>query len=85
MHFPLAIGAVLAASLSVASANSCAAGTAEQLGGNWYCSSVESIAYNNFGSSGTYNEVTSMEGGSCTSQEVKYSGSLAPLDKEVSP
>lgn len=84
MHFPLAVGAVLTASLATASAQACASGTAEQVGGNWYCSAVDSIAYSNFGSSGEYNEITSMEGGSCSSTPKKYNGPLAPLNDEVS-
>ncbi|KAK2767856.1 target of Sbf [Emmonsiellopsis sp. PD_33] len=84
MRGPLAVGAVLAASLSTVSAQACAAGTAQQIGGNWYCSAVDSITYTNFGSSGTYNEVTSMGGGSCSSKAKEYSGPLAPLNEEVS-
>ncbi|PGG98570.1 hypothetical protein AJ79_08823 [Helicocarpus griseus UAMH5409] len=84
MRGPLTIGAVLAASISTASAQACAAGTAQQIGGNWYCSAVNSITYTNFGSSGTYNEVTGMTGGACTSQPKEYSGPLAPLNEEVS-
>ncbi|KAL1960780.1 hypothetical protein VTO42DRAFT_6610 [Malbranchea cinnamomea] len=84
MHLSLAVGAMLAASISAVSANSCISGTAQNLGGNWYCSAVESIKYTNFGSSGTYNEITSINGGSCTSKPRSYSGPLAPLNEEHS-
>ena len=83
MQFSLAVGAVLAASLASVSANSCNNGAAINLGGNYYCSAVESIAYHNFGSEGSYQAVTSMENGVCTSETRHYSGPLAPLDDEV--
>ena len=83
MQFSLAVGAVLAASLASVSANSCTKGAATNLGGNFYCSAVESIAYNNFGSEGTDQAVTSMKDGACTSETRSYSGPLAPLDDEV--
>ncbi|ODH52483.1 hypothetical protein GX48_01263 [Paracoccidioides brasiliensis] len=84
MRASLAVGAVLAASLSSVSAQACAPGTAKEIGGNWYCSAVKSITYTNFGSEGTYNEITSMNGGACSSKPKAYSGPLAPLNKEVS-
>ncbi|EEP76627.1 predicted protein [Uncinocarpus reesii 1704] len=84
MHIKLAVGAALAASISTVSAQACSQGAAEFLGGNWYCSSVKSIAYMNFESSGSYDEVTGMDGGHCTSQKKQFSGPMAPLDGEVS-
>ncbi|WEW58511.1 target of Sbf [Emydomyces testavorans] len=84
MYLKLVIGAALAASISTVSAQACAEGSAQQLGGNWYCSAVDSIAYTNFGSSGSYNEITDMNGGKCSSKKKEFSGPLAPLDGEVS-
>lgn len=83
MHVKIAVGAALAASISTVSAQACAEGSAHQLGGNWYCSAVNSIAYTNFGGSGSYDEITGMDGGKCTSTKKNYSGPLAPLDGEV--
>ncbi|EGC47378.1 conserved hypothetical protein [Histoplasma capsulatum var. duboisii H88] len=84
MRSKLAIGAVLAASISTVSSQACDPGTAHLLGGNWYCSAVQAITYTNVGSSGTYNEIVSMNGGSCSSRPKAYSGPLAPLNEEVS-
>lgn len=83
MRASLAVGAVFAASISGASAQACAAGSAKNILGNWYCSAVDSIAYTNFGFSGTYNEITEMNGGSCKSEPKKFDGPLAPLNDEV--
>lgn len=83
MRASLAVGAAFAASISGVSAQACAAGTAKQINGNWYCSPVDSISYTNFGSSGTYDEVVSMEGGKCQTEPKAYSGPLAPLNGEV--
>ena len=52
-----------------------------ELEGNWYCNNVSAITYNNFGTSGTYDQVTDMNG--CKTKTVAYSGPLAPLDEEV--
>ncbi|EER40757.1 conserved hypothetical protein [Histoplasma capsulatum H143] len=82
MRSKLAIGAVLAASISTVSSQACDPGTAHLLGGNWYCSAVQAITYTNVGSSGTYNEIVSMNGGSCSSRPKAYSGPLAPLNEE---
>jgi hypothetical protein len=83
MRFSLTVGAAVAASVSGASAQACASGTAENILGNWYCSAVDSISYTNFGSSGTYNQVTDMAGGNCQSAPKAFSGPLAPLNDEV--
>lgn len=86
MHSLLTVGAVLAATISSVSANGCSGGTAQELGGNWYCEGapVDSLTYTNFGSSGSYNEVTGFNGGSCASAPRSYEGALAPLDDEHS-
>ncbi|KAL8684544.1 MAG: hypothetical protein Q9224_006284, partial [Gallowayella concinna] len=67
-------------------AQACAAGTAQQIGGNWYCSEVKAITYSNFPGTGTYNKITNMdsETGQCTSEKHTYSGSLAPMSEELS-
>lgn len=77
-------GAVIAATIPLAIAQACAAGSAKEIGGNWYCDAVKAITYSDFGSTGSYNKVTNMEGGNCQSEQFVYSGALAPLDGEVS-
>lgn len=64
----------------------CDAGTAINIKGNWYCSSVDSISYTNFPGTGHYNVVTYMNTstGACTTEKYVYSGSLSPLNEEVS-
>ena len=64
----------------------CAAGTAEEIAGNWYCSDVRAITYTNFPGHGSYNKITNMDAssGTCSSVRYNYSGSLAPLNEEVS-
>jgi len=65
-------------------ADLCAAGS-ELSGGNWYCQPVKAIKYSNVGHSGSYNKVTAFNSdGSCSFEPVSYSGSLSPLDEEVS-
>ncbi|PGH10080.1 hypothetical protein GX51_00347 [Blastomyces parvus] len=84
MRTTLAIGAVLAASVSAVSASTCPPGDAQEIGGNWYCTPVEAITYTNFDTSGTYNEVVSMDDGVCSSKPKEYGGPLAPFHEEVS-
>jgi hypothetical protein len=58
--------------------------TAYEIDGNWYCSAVQAIQYQNVGIPGSYNQVTGMDGsGACYQQPVAFSGPLAPLDEEV--
>ena len=83
MNRSIIAGAVVAAVISGVSAQACAAGSAKEIGGNWYCEAVKAITYSDFGSTGSYNRITGMNGGYCTSQPVDYSGALAPLDGEV--
>jgi hypothetical protein len=54
------------------------------LDGNWYCQPVQAIRYSNVGSPGSYNRITKMEDGSCSSTPNAFSGALAPFDEEVS-
>ncbi|KAL9103223.1 MAG: hypothetical protein Q9163_001710 [Psora crenata] len=67
-------------------AQACAAGSAKEILGNWYCSEVQAITYSNFPGHGYYNRVTHMdaETGECTSQTYHYSGSMSPLNEELS-
>ena len=64
----------------------CKAGTAQEINGNWYCSEVKAITYKNFPGNGSYNKVTDMNPntGQCSTEKYDYSGSLAPLNEEVS-
>jgi hypothetical protein len=47
--------------LRIANAQACAAGTAQEINGNWYCSEVDAISYANFPGTGYYNKVTYMD------------------------
>jgi len=84
LSFLETIAAVLVAA-ALAKADDCAAGSTD-IAGNWYCQAVDTIQYTGFGGSGTYNQITNMNSanGQCSSQPVSYSGSMAPLDEEVS-
>ena len=42
-------------------AQACAAGVAQEINGNWYCSKVSAITYKNFPGHGYYNKVTDMD------------------------
>lgn len=72
--------------IGIAYCQGCAPGTAEEINGNWYCSPVKAITYSNFPGSGSYNRVTYMDAdtGECLQQKHTYSGSLSPLNEEVS-
>ncbi|KAL8645303.1 MAG: hypothetical protein Q9226_007364 [Calogaya cf. arnoldii] len=87
MHkvIPAIVFAALHDAVSV-TAQACAAGTAQQIGGNWYCSEVKAITYSNFPGTGSYDKITNMDAssGQCTSEKQTYRGSLAPISEEVS-
>ncbi|TKA67081.1 hypothetical protein B0A49_06108 [Cryomyces minteri] len=85
MHNFIATGAVLAAAVSGVAADLCATGS-QQINGNWYCQAVKAITYTGVGGSGSYKKVTNMDGssGACSSSPFGYSGSMSPLDEEVS-
>ncbi|KAL8779344.1 MAG: hypothetical protein Q9213_006987 [Squamulea squamosa] len=83
------ISAIVIAALHGAvsvTAQACIAGTAQQIGGNWYCSEVKAITYSNFPGTGSYNKITNMDAstGQCISEKHSYTGSLAPLSEELS-
>lgn len=77
--------AVFAAAITGATADLCADGSTDD-GGNWYCQEVSAITYTGVGGSGSYNKVTNMDSssGACSSSPFGYSGSMSPLDEEVS-
>lgn len=54
--------------------------------GNYYCNKVNAIKYKNIGFSSSYQDVTSMDENSCacSSQPFQFSGTMAPLDEELS-
>lgn len=55
------------------------------IAGNYYCDQTSVVQYENIGSSGSYNRVTSFNSdGTCSSQPQGYSGPLAPFDEELS-
>ncbi|CAO1598210.1 target of Sbf [Xanthoria calcicola] len=82
---PAVVIAALHGAVSV-TAQACAAGTAQQIDGNWYCSEVKAITYSNFPGTGSYDKITNMDPntGQCTSEKHAYSGSLAPMSEELS-
>ncbi|ODQ51076.1 hypothetical protein SAICODRAFT_67294 [Saitoella complicata NRRL Y-17804] len=57
-----------------------------QISGNYYCDAVSAIEYQNIGFAGSYQQVTAMDTSSCTctSQTKSFSGSLAPVNEELS-
>ena len=57
-----------------------------EISGNYYCNKVDQVVYENIGFSGSYNKVTNFDTNSCScsSKPVAFSGSLSPLDEEVS-
>lgn len=73
------------ATLEGVAAQACAAGTAKEINGNWYCSEVTAITYTNFPGFGSYQMITDMDAntGECGSVRYNYSGSLSPLNEEV--
>jgi hypothetical protein len=85
----LAAGAVFAAGISGvvgSTSEALCGGSAQQLGGNYYCKAVKAITYTHVGHPGSYNEVTMMDPttGQCASTPTKFHGHLAPLCDEVS-
>ncbi|EME44273.1 hypothetical protein DOTSEDRAFT_71938 [Dothistroma septosporum NZE10] len=80
MKYLYTAAALLAAT---ASADLCTHGSTDD-DGNYYCQKVEAITYAGVGGEGTYNKVTSMADGACTSSPFGYNGSLSPLDEELS-
>ncbi|SMQ51106.1 unnamed protein product [Zymoseptoria tritici ST99CH_3D7] len=74
--------ALLAATVS---ADLCQEGV-EDTNGNFFCQKVNAITYTGVGHDGSYNKITSMDPttGACSSAPYGYSGSLSPLDEEVS-
>ncbi|KAL1303661.1 hypothetical protein AAFC00_007016 [Neodothiora populina] len=81
----LTAGAVLAATFTGVVADLCEHGSTDD-GGNWYCQEVKAVTYTGLSGSGSYNKVTSMDSTSstCSSSPFGYSGSMSPLDEEVS-
>lgn len=86
MRSLIAAGAALFLSFHGVAAQACAQGTAKEINGNWYCSPVKAITYTNFPGTGSYDKITNMDAksGQCSSTRYEYSGSLAPLNEEVS-
>ncbi|GKT43113.1 PGA52-like protein [Colletotrichum spaethianum] len=77
---------VMLASAAVGQAIQQCSGTAKEEGGNWWCGAVDQILYSNVGHPGTYKAVNYMGGdGSCTFEDVAFSGPLAPFNEELVP
>ncbi|KAF4469995.1 hypothetical protein FALBO_3108 [Fusarium albosuccineum] len=76
---------LLASAASVSALTQQCSGTALEEGGNWFCGAVKQILYEGFAGSGTYKAVTNMgKDGQCDSEDIPYSGPLAPLDEDLS-
>lgn len=87
-QFASAAAALLYATTAYASVEErdlCADGSTDD-NGNWYCQAVQAITYTGVGGDGKYNRVTSMDSnsGTCGSTPFGYSGTMSPLDEEVS-
>ncbi|EMC95364.1 hypothetical protein BAUCODRAFT_72229 [Baudoinia panamericana UAMH 10762] len=78
--------AALLATAAVADKRDLCSDGSVDVGGNWYCQAVEAITYTGVGGSGSYNQITNMDSttGNCASTPFGYSGSMSPLDEEVS-
>ena len=70
MHPHSVVGAAVIAAFTLllarngitpANAQACAAGSAQEISGNWYCSEVNAISYTNFPGTGYYSKVTDMD------------------------
>ncbi|KAF4784673.1 hypothetical protein HER10_EVM0011047 [Colletotrichum scovillei] len=77
---------LMLASAAVTQAIQQCSGTAKEEGGNWFCGAVDQILYSNVGHPGTYKAVNHMgDDGSCTFEDVAFSGPLAPFNEELMP
>ena len=75
--------AVLASAGLVAAVRQCT-GTAYEEGGNWFCSSVNQIVYENFKSDGSYQEVSLMgSSGECNKADKGFNGPFGALSEDV--
>ncbi|KAF9869603.1 hypothetical protein CkaCkLH20_12900 [Colletotrichum karsti] len=78
--------AVLLASAGLGQALQQCSGTSKNEGGNWWCGLVNQILYSNVGHPGTYKAVSNMaDDGSCSFEDVAFSGPLAPFNEELTP
>ncbi|KAK4897797.1 target of Sbf [Elasticomyces elasticus] len=84
MKYIITAAALLAATVVADKRDLCSDGSTDD-GGNWYCQEVEAITYTGVGGKGSFNKVTSMDSsGTCGSSPFDYSGSMSPLDQELS-
>ncbi|KAK5727936.1 target of Sbf [Elasticomyces elasticus] len=84
MKYIFTAAALLAATVVADKRDLCANGSTDD-NNNWYCQEVEAITYTGVGGKGSFNKVTSMDStGSCSSSPFDYSGSMSPLDQELS-
>ncbi|KAK4998946.1 target of Sbf [Elasticomyces elasticus] len=86
MRYLLTAAALIAATLPASFADHCSEGSSQDALGNWYCQPVKAITYTGVGGKGSYNKITNMDStsGKCSSFAYGYSGSMSPLDEEVS-
>jgi hypothetical protein len=84
MKLLFATATIAATAVAGALAQACAAGSAYNQNGNWYCQAVNAISYTNFGTPGQYDKVTSFnDNGKCSSVSTDYAGGISPMDEEV--
>lgn len=84
MKLLFATATIVATAVAGAWAQACAAGSAYNQNGNWYCQAVNAISYTNFGTPGKYEKVTSFnDNGKCSSVSTAYAGGISPMDEEV--
>ncbi|KAK2060310.1 hypothetical protein LY76DRAFT_419068 [Colletotrichum caudatum] len=77
---------VMLASAAIGQALQQCSGVAKNEGGNWWCGAIDQILYSNVGHPGTYKAVSNMaDDGSCTFEDVPFSGPLAPFNEELVP
>lgn len=71
---------------ALVSTSTVVADSCQYISGNYYCNAVSAIQYQNIGFAGSYNDVTEMDESSCvcSSSTKAFSGTLSPLDEELS-
>jgi hypothetical protein len=84
MYFTMVTAAMILALCAGTVADNCNSETIFELEGNYYCTAVEAIRYENVGTPGTYSQIVEMSpNGKCSSAPKAFSGPLSPLDEEV--
>ena len=72
---------MLATTALLAALSTTVHGAANLINGNWYGQAVDRIIYTGWGQTGTYDKVVGMSNGQCQTEQVSYSGGMAPMDE----